>query len=735
MRCALRISLTCFAILIFNSVSAQSIARQWNEITLEAIRNDLARPTVHARNLFHVSAAMYDAWASYDTNASTYFLSHDFRGFYFEFDGANVPDAISIKEAQEMALSYAALRLITHRFKHIQDFDLIESQAIRIMDQYGFDPNYEEKDNYKNNPADLGNYIADQIINFGLRDGSNEIGEYQNRNYEPVNQPMFPNDSGVPILTNPNRWQPLSFEQFIGQSGIDEGSVTPEFVGAEWGQVVPFALVVDQLTVKSKLGHDYFVYHDPGNPSYIDLSPKDLGLQDYQWGFSLVALWSSLLDPSDSVRIDISPGSIGNLSFNDLPTSHEGLKNFYDSEQGGDYSKGYTTNPITNKPYTPQWVLRADYARVLAEFWADGPDSETPPGHWFVILNYVNDHPEFEAKYQGEGNILDPLEWNVKSYFALGGAMHDAAIAAWGAKGYYDYIRPISAIRSMADRGQSSDPDLANYDPAGLPLIPGKIELVTADDPLNFFGDAENELKIKAWKVPGQFYRGSDELVNVDWLLASRWQPYQRPTFVTPPFAGYVSGHSTFSRAAAEVLSKLTGSEYFPGGMGEFEARKNNFLVFETGPSEDLILQWAKYQDASDQCSLSRIWGGIHPPVDDIPGRRMGFVIGNDAFLHANKYFNGEVEMDENTEQQPQFTIGPNPVNKLINPWLNVFIKKPDDLPKNFSLYDHSGQLIHTETVDYIQQYTFDTSDLHKGYYHLVIRTNSYYKNFKVVIL
>ena len=43
----------------------QSVARQWNEQVLEAIRHDYARPTVHARNLFHVSVAMYDAWAAY----------------------------------------------------------------------------------------------------------------------------------------------------------------------------------------------------------------------------------------------------------------------------------------------------------------------------------------------------------------------------------------------------------------------------------------------------------------------------------------------------------------------------------------------------------------------------------------------------------------------------------------------------------------------------------------------
>ncbi len=108
---------------------------------------------------------------------------------------------------------------------------------------------------------------------------------------------------------------------------------------------------------------------------------------------------------------------------------------------------------------------------------------------------------------------------------------------------------------------------------------------------------------------------------------------------MTPPFSGYISGHSTFSRAAAEVMTRFTGSEYFPGGMSEFVAKKNEFLVAEEGPTMDVILQWATYQDASDQTSLSRIWGGIHPPLDDIPGRHIGSEVGIDAFNLADGYF------------------------------------------------------------------------------------------------
>ncbi|MDO6425018.1 hypothetical protein Q4521_21220, partial [Saccharophagus degradans] len=97
---------------------------------------------------------------------------------------------------------------------------------------------------------------------------------------------------------------------------------------------------------------------------------------------------------------------------------------------------GHSINPITKEPYKEQWVSKGDYTRVLAEFWADGPDSETPPGHWFTILNYVNDHPLNLKRFNGNGESLDNLEWDIKSYFILGGAMHDVAITAWSIKGW-----------------------------------------------------------------------------------------------------------------------------------------------------------------------------------------------------------------------------------------------------------------------------------------------------------
>ena len=199
-------------------------------------------------------------------------------------------------------------------------------------------------------------------------------------------------------------------------------------------------------------------------------------------------------------------------------------------------------------------VPLGDYARVLAEFWADGPDSETPPGHWFTILHEVNENPQLVKKFEGNGNVLNDLEWDVKFYFNLGGAMHDAAITAWGVKGYYDYIRPMSAIRYMAAQGQSSDMNLPNYHPHGIPLVNDFIEVIQLGDPLA--GDNNEyvgEIKLKAWQGHDILEDNNVNVAGVDWILAENWFPYQKITFVTPNFAGYVSGHSTFSSAAAKV--------------------------------------------------------------------------------------------------------------------------------------------------------------------------------------
>jgi hypothetical protein len=564
---------------------------------------------------------MWDAWAAFDPAA---------RGYLFT---QNIPTE-NITADRNEAISYAALRILTHRFQDSPGAATSLPSFAARMGSLGFDSAIVSTTG--DTPAEVGNRIAAGVIAFGMSDGANEANQYVNQHYLPVNPPLVPALEGNPDLVDPNRWQPLALDFFIDQGGNVILGGFPEFLSPEWGHVRAFALSPQDRTIYTRDNFDYHVYHDPGPPPELGSASSEY----YKWGFEMVAAWSSHLDPSDGVLIDISPASLGNAPLAD-PDEYE---SYYDFENGGDWGTGHALNPHTGQPYSPQIVARADYARVLAEFWADGPDSETPPGHWFVIANYVSDHSATQKRIGGTGPTLNDLEWDVKLYFMMSGAMHDCAVTAWGVKGWYDYIRPVSALRHLADLGQSSDPSGFSYHPDGITLRPGLIELVTHTSTLPgerhaHLAGHEGKIALWAWKGPDYIANPSSDEAGVGWILAGDWWPYQRPSFVTPPFAGYVSGHSTYSRAGAVVLSLFTGSPFFPGGVGQFQCPQNQFLVFEDGPSQSITLQWATYNDASDQTSLSRIWGGIHPPADDIPGRHMGQQIGHDAVALAMSYF------------------------------------------------------------------------------------------------
>jgi hypothetical protein len=579
-----------------------SIARQWDESLLGAIRRALPAPTVHARNLFHVSAAMWDAWAAYDPDASGYFIDEKLT-------------ADDVTAARNETISYAAYRVLEHRYLDSvggTDSVLAFDQLMRdLCYPIGFTST--EGDS----PAALGNRIAAEVIDFGLTDGSNEADGYKG-DYEPVNPPLVVAGSGKVEMTDPNRWQPLQLEHMISQNGIPVEDGVQRFIGPHWGHVTGFALPD---------GGEGGLPLDPGDPPLLGDPASDQAFKDA--AVEVIRL-SGLLDPSGAETIDISPGALG---ANPLGTND---------------GHGHDVDPATGEPYEPNLVNQADFARVLAEFWADGPNSETPPGHWNVVANTVSDAPGFEFRIGGTGPEVDRLEWDVKLYFALNGAVHDAAIAAWGAKGYYDYARPISMIRYMGGLGQSSDPEGPAYHPDGLPLVPGLVEVVTEATTSpgqrhEALAGHEGEIAVLAWT--GISEDPETQAGGADWILATQWVPYQKSTFVTPAFAGYVSGHSTFSRAAAEVLTGITGSEYFPGGMSEWTIPAGS-LEFESGPTQDVVLQWATYYDAADQAGISRLYGGIHVAADDFAGRQIGAVCGQAAWADALRYYRG-VARDE----------------------------------------------------------------------------------------
>jgi hypothetical protein len=574
----------------------RSVARIWDEALLDAVRRDTPAPTVHARNLFHVSAAMWDGWAAYDPQADGYFVEEKH-------------EAEDVQAAREAAISYAAYRVLLHRYSLAAGLEETFGELAATMESLCYRVDYVSTEG--DSPAALGNRIAAAVIAYGRNDGAHERLRYADPEYKPVNQPLVVAEPGAE-MRDPNRWQPLALATLIAQNGLPIPGKVQTFIGPHWGNVAGFALPASSEGL-------------PIDPGPVPLLGDPVTDEEFKQTAVELIRYSSRLDPDDGATIDIGPGAQGD---NPLGTN------------GGD---GHEVNPATGEPYAPNRVRHGDFGRALAEFWADGPNSETPPGHWNVVANEVSDSPGLARRIGGDGDEVDRLEWDVKLYFALNGALHDAAVAAWGAKAYYDSVRPISMIRYLGGKGQSSDPTGPAYDPAGLPLVPGLVEVVTPASSARgrrheHLAGHVGEIAVRAWS--GFPEDPAAEASGVGWIRAVDWVPYQLPTFVTPAFAGYVSGHSTFSRAAAEVLTAFTGSSSFPGGLHEVPVPANSLRV-ESGPSEDITLQWATYFDAADAAGISRLYMGIHVSPDDFGGRKMGSACGKGAWELALDYFDG----------------------------------------------------------------------------------------------
>ncbi len=577
----------------------QTVARWWNEALLDAIRKDVPNPPVHARNLYTLSAAMWDVYWAYEPGA----WNRVAPAFHREILPPSAWGTSRVA-AQRKAMSYAAFRILQARFKLSVGKVRTEIGNRWLMTELGYDPNF--IGTVGDDPAAVGNRIGDAVLAAMLNDGANEANNYADATgYASVNSPLLTSLPGA-IMHNINRWQPLDLAFSVTQNGIVLPPAPQKFVGVNGFQTRPFA----------------FVRPGPRSlPPMLDIGPPPIlgGVGDERFRDEVVQVieFSSWLDPSDGVMINISPGAMMNHPL------------------GTNAGMGHARNPVTGGTYADQFVPRADFCRVLAEYWADGPSSETPPGHWNVIFNQINDHPLTSRRWLGVGRPLTRLEWEIRGYFALNGAVHDAACAAWSLKRIYDGPRPICLVRTMATLGQSSLPSHPTYHVDGLPLVPGLIELITTASSApggrhaHLAEFSEREIAIRAWR--GNPDDPRNQIGGVAWIRAKEWLPYQLETFVSPAFPGYISGHSTFSSAAAEVLTRMTGSAFFPGGLGQKQFPQNGFLTFEKGPSQPVTLQWATYYDAADQAGLSRLYGGIHVAVDDFEGRKIGRLLGEMA--------------------------------------------------------------------------------------------------------
>lgn len=314
----------------------------------------------------------------------------------------------------------------------------------------------------------------------------------------------------------------------------------------------------------------------------------------------------------------------------------------------------------------PQFIAQAEHLiavsanlndeqKLIAEFWEDGKGTSYPPGTWMSFGQFISER---------DHHTLDD---DAKLFFALGNAVFDAGIATWEAKTYYDYTRPVRAIRELGKLGLIGEfnQDLGGY-------------------------------AIEAWQ-PNQ---GTQTILAKDFLT------YQNPNgAASPPFAEYTSGHSSFSAASAAILQQFTGSDEF-GATVTFNPKES---LFEPGitPEVAVTLEWDTFTEAADEAGLSRIYGGIHFQDGDFNGRLLGTQVGNAVFEEAQLYINGEIDLP------PELT---NPIYRLQNnviPGAYIFVGEAEktSLNSHFSEEGIAFKVAIEADGDLISMYRFQSQE------------------------
>ena len=232
--------------------------------------------------------------------------------------------------------------------------------------------------------------------------------------------------------------------------------------------------------------------------------------------------------------------------------------------------------------------------RAIVEFMRDGPRSTGQSGHWLRFAQDVSRRDRYG------------IDQDVKLFFAVAGVTFDAFIACWDAKRFYDSSRPWTLIRHYY-KGQ----------------------------------------KIKGWAGPG--------LGVLTDLPAEKWHPYSPDTFVTPPFPGFPSGHSTVSGAASRILALATGSDRLEvvckheagsltgeAGLSPQKILSTDGTILEDAPATATIgLACPTFSATAEMAGISRIMGGYHIQADNVDGLALGRKLADYSWPRYQAYFDG----------------------------------------------------------------------------------------------
>jgi len=552
MRLPPKIALAALLLVLLCATSAwATVVSDWNAAALAEVR--LSRslrngPPIVARALAIAHTCMYDAWAAYDDVAV----------------GTTWPDPTSRRrpveertdENKAKAVSFAAHRCLRNLYP---DGSLppplaqpsVRLNAMLVSFGYSLDETCSTDDECRAadpaTPAGIGNIAAQTVIDARRHDGSNQYGDLT-----PAPCPAF-----------------IPWPQPCSASAYGQTSANPGRTGAYSDYVVA--------------GYTPYVPSNPlmgyCNPLVAVCERQEI-VDPNHWQPLIFSNGQACLDSGSGteetcpgIQVFVAPhwervtpfALTSSSQFDDILTvpPPDYLKN------SGQYQNDVNDIIQFSRSLDPR-------RKLIVEYWADGPSSELPPGHWGLFAQFVS---------QRDNHTIDQ---DAKMFFAMHNASFDAGIVAWHIKRMYNGVRPITAVR-FAKQGQT----------------------------------------INAWGGPGR---------PIEIIPGEKWSPYNPGTNLTPPFPGYFSGHSVFSRSSATVLSLFTGDDFF----GFSTVLPANFGRVEPGiPSEPTTFSYATFSDAADEAGMSRLYGGIHFADDNETAQYVGYLIGVQAWSKAVTFFNG----------------------------------------------------------------------------------------------
>lgn len=503
-------------------LDTDSLAMKWNHEFLVAVRVIAPPPTVTSRNLAILHTAMYNAWAAYDARALDTQLGSSLRR----------PASERTKANRERAISYAAYLAAVDQFPSQTD------QFDAFMRKLGYDTARLSDD--PTTPEGVAVRSVQALLSHRHHDGSNQLGDLNPKGLYTDASGYKPYQPGPDGTVDPTQWSPLTTGNGLG--GFQDIHTHLQKLGAKARQ-----------RVTAELGG--FAVQRYVTPHWGNVLPFGIAR-------STEAMAAPPLRFADS---DLKPAN------------NEDNENYADLDALGDdqYPTSFRQQVRQVLRYSARLTNRE---KAIAEYWADGPLSEAPPGHWNVLAHYL-------ARLNGHD-----MDQDIKMFFVLNNAVMDAGIVSWHAKRVHRYVRPLPAVKHL-------------------------------------FGDMD----VRAWSGP---------IGGVKNIKGADWWPYQEKYFVTPAFPEHTSGHSTFSFAAATALRLFRGSDAF--GAFAVVRRGSSSIDIGRTPTEDVTLNWPTLTDAAREASLSRRYAGLHFAHGDLEGRKLGAKVGEAAYQTAMACIEGK---------------------------------------------------------------------------------------------